>query len=75
MQFENQPTATAPAQSVTITDPLSRNLDWSTFQLKTIGFICTANYYLSRCSEYLFNRLAEQKGLPWRATSRSLRLR
>jgi len=41
--------------------------------LKTVVFICTANYYRSRFSEYLFNALAEKQGLPWRATSRGLR--
>jgi YD repeat-containing protein len=36
--FENEATATAPAQSVTITNNLDANLDWSTFQLTGIGF-------------------------------------
>jgi protein-tyrosine phosphatase len=40
---------------------------------KTVVFICTANYYRSRFAEYLFNVLAEQRGLSWRATSRGLR--
>jgi uncharacterized repeat protein (TIGR01451 family) len=35
--FENQPTATAPAQKVVVTDPLDSNLDWSTVQLSQIG--------------------------------------
>jgi protein-tyrosine phosphatase len=39
---------------------------------KTVVFICTANYYRSRFAEYLFNALAEKKGLQWRATSRGL---
>jgi protein-tyrosine phosphatase len=39
----------------------------------TVVFICTANYYRSRFSEYLFNALAEQHGLRWRATSRGLK--
>ena len=39
---------------------------------KTVLFICTANYYRSRFSEYLFNALAEENGLRWRATSRGL---
>ena len=38
MNFANDPTATAPAQTVTITDQLDPNLDWSTFQLGDIGF-------------------------------------
>ena len=33
IDFENSPTATAPAQQVTITDTLDPNLDLSTFQL------------------------------------------
>jgi protein-tyrosine phosphatase len=41
--------------------------------VKTIIFVCTANYYRSRFSEHLFNRLAEAHGLRWRATSRGLR--
>jgi protein-tyrosine phosphatase len=41
--------------------------------MKTVVFICTANYYRSRFSEHLFNALAEEKGLNWRATSRGLR--
>ena len=40
---------------------------------RTIVFICTANYYRSRFSEYLFNALAEEHGLRWRATSRGLK--
>jgi RHS repeat-associated protein len=36
--FENAPTATAPAQVVTVTNQLDSNLDWSTFQLTGIGF-------------------------------------
>ena len=31
IDFENAPTASAPAQSVTITDQLSSNLNWNTF--------------------------------------------
>jgi protein-tyrosine phosphatase len=40
---------------------------------KTVVFICTGNYYRSRFSEYLFNALAKEQGLPWRATSRGLK--
>jgi len=36
--FENETNATAPAQDVTITDPLSTNLNWSTFALTAIAF-------------------------------------
>ena len=42
IDFENSPTATAPAQEVVITDPLDPNLDLSTFQLTDIGFGNTA---------------------------------
>jgi hypothetical protein len=38
IDFENDPTATAPAQSVTITDQLDPNLDWSTFELTGMGW-------------------------------------
>jgi hypothetical protein len=36
--FENEPTATAPAQRVDITDQLNASLDWRTFQLAAVGF-------------------------------------
>jgi hypothetical protein len=36
--FENQPTATAPAEKVVVSDPLPGNLDWSTVQLSQIQF-------------------------------------
>jgi protein-tyrosine phosphatase len=38
--------------------------------MRHLLFICTGNYYRSRFAEILFNALAEQRGLPWRATSR-----
>ncbi|MGA3181399.1 MAG: carboxypeptidase regulatory-like domain-containing protein [Verrucomicrobiota bacterium] len=38
VDFQNQPTATAPVQTLLITDPLNTNLDWSTLQLGAIGF-------------------------------------
>jgi uncharacterized repeat protein (TIGR01451 family) len=38
IDFENQASATAPAQTVSITDQLDANLDWSTLQLGTVGF-------------------------------------
>ena len=38
VNFENDETATAPAQIVTITDQLDEDLDWSTFNLTEIGF-------------------------------------
>lgn len=36
--FENKATAAAPAQEVLVTDLLSTDLDWSTFELKTVAF-------------------------------------
>jgi RHS repeat-associated protein len=36
--FENQPTASAPALVVTVTQQLDSHLDWSTFQLGAMGF-------------------------------------
>ncbi len=36
--FENEPTASAPAQVVTVTEQLDPNLDWNTFQLSQVGF-------------------------------------
>jgi protein-tyrosine phosphatase len=41
-------------------------------RLRTVIFVCTANFYRSRFSEYLFNYLAERQGLGWQATSRGL---
>src|SRR5262249_15887234 len=38
VNFENQPTATAPAQVVTVTQQLDPNLDWGTFQLGAFSF-------------------------------------
>src|SRR5204862_2422748 len=38
VNFENDATATAPAQRVDITDKLDPNLDWNTFQLTVVGF-------------------------------------
>src|SRR5262249_50419163 len=35
---ENQPTATAPAQTVTVTEQIDPNLDYSTFQFGDLGF-------------------------------------
>ena len=44
-----------------------------TTNVKTVVFVCTANYYRSRFCEHLFNALAPAQGLPWQATSRGLR--
>lgn len=37
-------------------------------------FLCTGNYYRSRFSEFLFNHLANQHALNWKADSRGLAL-
>jgi len=39
---------------------------------KTVLFLCTGNYYRSRFAELLFNHLAAQRALAWRADSRGL---
>jgi hypothetical protein len=38
IDFENDPTAKAPAQRVVVTDQLDSNLDWSTLQFTEVGF-------------------------------------
>lgn len=38
IEFENKPSATAPAQVVTVTQQIDPNLDWSTFTLGDIVF-------------------------------------
>lgn len=38
INFENDAEATAPAQVVAISDPLTNKLDWSTFELTELGF-------------------------------------
>ncbi len=38
INFENETNATAPAQQVFITDPLTNTLDWQTFELTEIAF-------------------------------------
>lgn len=40
--------------------------------MRTLLFLCSGNYYRSRYAELLFNHLADQRGLAWRATSRGL---
>jgi protein-tyrosine phosphatase len=40
--------------------------------MKEVLFLGSANYYRSRFAEQLFNALAQQSGLPWRARSRGL---
>jgi protein-tyrosine phosphatase len=43
-------------------------------KVKQVIFVCTANYYRSRFSEYLFNALANEQGLRCHATSRGLKV-
>ena len=38
VEFENDPSATAPAQQVVVTDQLDPSLDWKTLQFTTAGF-------------------------------------
>ena len=38
VDFENEATATAPAQQVVVTDQLDADLDWNTFQFTEVGF-------------------------------------
>ena len=58
IDFENKPTATAPAQVVVVTQQLDPNLDWTTFQLGNFGFGDTVisvpagrNYYTTRIDD------------------------
>ena len=39
---------------------------------KQVLFLCTGNYYRSRFAEIVFNHLARERGLDWRADSRGL---
>jgi protein-tyrosine phosphatase len=40
--------------------------------VKRLLFLCSGNYYRSRFAELLFNALAAEAGLDWRADSRGL---
>jgi protein-tyrosine phosphatase len=40
---------------------------------RSVVFVCSGNYYRSRFCEYLFNAVAQERGLYWRATSRGLK--
>ena len=41
---------------------------------RTVLFLCTGNYYRSRFAAILFNHLAREQALPWRAASRGLKI-
>jgi len=41
---------------------------------RTVLFLCTGNYYRSRFAEVLFNAVAAERKLPWKAASRGLAL-
>ena len=41
---------------------------------RMVLFLCTGNYYRSRFAEILFNALAAQRRLDWRALSRGLKI-
>ena len=42
--------------------------------MKKMLFLCTGNYYRSRFAEIYFNKLAQDRGLDWKAESRGLAL-
>jgi protein-tyrosine phosphatase len=42
---------------------------------QVVLFLCTGNYYRSRFAEILFNHLARERGIAWRAESRGLDLK
>ncbi len=42
--------------------------------MKSVLFLCSGNYYRSRCAEILFNWAATTRRLSWRADSRGLQL-
>jgi len=44
-------------------------------QDEIVLFLCTGNYYRSRFAEILFNHLARERGMNWRAESRGLNLK
>ena len=71
IRFENQPSATAPAQRVTVTDTLDPNLDLSAFELTEIAFAnqtlaipAGLNHYETRLAFTVTNQtLLPQTGL------------
>ncbi len=42
--------------------------------MNVVLFLCTGNYYRSRFAEIVFNAVAEEQRLAWRAESRGLRI-
>lgn len=43
--------------------------------IQTVLFLCTGNYYRSRFAEIVFNHIAAERKLAWRAISRGLDLK
>ena len=41
-------------------------------RVRSVLFLCTGNYFRSRLAERVFNQRATERGIPWRALSRSL---
>jgi len=42
--------------------------------VRTVLFLCSGNYYRSRFAEGLFNHLARERAIAWRATSAGLKI-
>ena len=56
------------------TDERLRSTSRHRLRPHVVLFLCTGNYYRSRFAEVLFNHLARERGLRWRAESRGLDL-
>ena len=53
---------------------LSLLLNFKTYVMQSVLFVCTGNYYRSRCAEILFNHLARLGDMAAMAQSRGFRL-
>lgn len=58
--------------SFALPESLKLTLPASMLNHEQVLFLCTGNYYRSRFAEELFNHLAIQRGLSWRADSAGL---